>query len=86
MGALDAVRERELVRPVDDHEPVCAGRLVGVDRLVGREVAADALLRLGQGRLAEEEVGVAGELDEPFARRGVGAVREDRSPSDTRRP
>ena len=45
-------------------------------RLVGSQVAADPLLGLGEGRFAEEEVCVAGELDEPVARRGVGAVRE----------
>ena len=36
VGALDAVGQRELVRPVDDHEPLCAGRPEGVERLVRR--------------------------------------------------
>src|SRR3954451_5615936 len=51
-------------------------RGVGLERLVRGEVAANARLRLVEGRLAEEEVGVAGKLDEPVARRGVGAVGE----------
>src|SRR5690242_6186605 len=39
-------------------------------------MATDARLRLGQGRFAEKEVGVAGELHEAVARRRVGAVGE----------
>jgi hypothetical protein len=46
------------------------------ERLPGREMTADSLLGLGEGGLAEEEIGVAGELDEPVARGGVGAVGE----------
>ena len=37
-------------------------------------MAAYALLRLRKGRLAEEEIDIARELDEPVARRRVGAV------------
>src|SRR5215216_2765301 len=56
-GALEVVVQRQLVGPVDDHEPLRTRALERVYGLDGREVASQlALARLGERRLAEEEV------------------------------
>src|SRR5262249_5446382 len=78
-GALEAFVEAELVRTVDDHEPLRA-RLFerGYGFLRGEMSAEVRLARadLGERRLAQEEVRAAGELGGRIARRGVARVRE----------
>ena len=61
---------------MDDDEAFGTRRSEGVERLLGREVAAYALLGLRERRLAEEKVGAAGELDQTVAWGGVRAVRK----------
>src|SRR4051812_48404176 len=73
---LHVGRERQLVRAVDDDQPFRARGLEGVDGLLLAEMPALRRLGLTQRRLAEEEVGVLRELDEPVARPGVAGVGE----------
>ncbi len=53
-------------------------RLERIDGLVEREVTARLAVELSpqEGRLAHEEVGIAGALDELVAGRGVARIRE----------
>ena len=80
VGELDAVRRGELRRAVRQEQAPRAGGRVRVERLLGAQVAARlpvGLARL-ERRLADEQVGVPGELGDPLARAGVARVRERR--------
>ena len=76
-GALEAVVERQLVRAVDDHEPLRTGALERVDRLHGGEVAAQLALR-GSASVASQRKRSASRATSTscVARRGVAGVRE----------
>ena len=64
-----------------DQQPLCARGLEGLDGFIRSEMAARPALwiRLQQGRLADEEVGVPREPGEGVARAGVARVCEHRS-------
>src|SRR6202035_2350559 len=74
VGELDVVIERALLGPVGDEEAVCAGGAERLERLLQREMAARLRLVMGQRRLADEQVRVAGELREGVARPRVTRV------------
>src|SRR5919201_3911157 len=74
----DAVGDRKLVGPVDDHEPARPGLLEGADGLLGREMTAQSvpsLAALRESRLTDEEIGLVRELGAPPARSGVARIR-----------
>ena len=68
--------ERQLRRPVDDEQAPRARLLERSHRLLGGEMAAEALLRLGEGRLAEEQVRIARDDGEGGRGRRVARVGE----------
>src|SRR2546423_10157249 len=76
-GPLEGRIEGKLVRTVDDHEAFRARLLERGDGLFRGEMAAKRRLAcsyLRQGRLAEEEIGVARKVDQGVARSGVARV------------
>src|SRR5207253_7112015 len=70
-GALETRVERELMRTVDDHQALRARLLERGDGFLRGEMAAKrrlACAHLGERRFAEEEIGVAREVDQGVAR------------------
>src|SRR5207302_3361555 len=65
-----------LGRPMGQQQPSRTGRGRDLARLLRSEVAVRFALRLVQRCLAEEDVGIAGELDQRRRRAGVARVRE----------
>ena len=76
---LEAVLERALERAVRQQQPLCPGRFGGLQCLDRAEVSARPAfgVRPQQRRLADEQVGVAGDVAQALARTGVAGVADD---------
>ena len=67
------------------HEPLRAGALRVLARLLGRQVAADAVaLGTRQRRLEDQQVGLGGERDDLLVRAAVGAEDAARPAAERR--
>ena len=75
---LEAVVERELVRPVRQEQPLRARSLERCDRLVSREMTSRLAVSLAalQRRLAQEQIHALGELRQPLAGARIARVRQ----------
>ena len=78
MSPLDPGWHGELGRTVRQQNPPCPRLRGRRQSLVGAEVTTGLAVvdTLIEGRFADEQVGTAGELGEPFARAAVARVRD----------